>query len=83
MAAMVDPRGMAPGEGIGPGRKLASRSQFAFPCAGTAVTSCAPDGIASTGETVTAGAGVDDDPHPVTTAIASIATVIRVFTGTP
>ena len=34
IAAIVEPGGMAPGGGSGPGRRLASRSQSAFPAAG-------------------------------------------------
>ena len=39
IAAIVEPGGMAPGAGSGPGRRLASRSQSAFPATGAVVTS--------------------------------------------
>jgi hypothetical protein len=74
---------MAPGLGIGPGRRLASRSQSTFAAVGGVAAAMAPDGDGATGETDT-GAGAADDPHPpMMIATANSGNIIRVFTGTP
>jgi hypothetical protein len=81
--AIVEPTGMAPGDGSGPGRRLASLSQSAFGAAGAAVTFVAPAGSGSTGATDT-DAGAAEDPQPATpNAMANSANTIRVLTGTP
>ena len=59
MAAIADPGGMAPGEGCGPGRRLASGSpQSALPTSGAVVISCAPAGLTGAGAIETDGGGV-------------------------
>ncbi|MBB5167249.1 hypothetical protein [Mycobacterium sp. AZCC_0083] len=84
ISAIVEPGGMAPGAGNGPGRRLASGSpQSVFTASGAVVTYCVPDGNTATGETVT-GAGDAEDSHPAAaSASANSVVAIRTLTGTP
>src|SRR3954463_4715472 len=85
IAAIVEPAGMAPGAGCGPGRRLASASAHsAFAASGAVVISCAPAGLTVAGAIDTDGGGVGDALHPATArASPSVATTTRVLTGTP
>src|SRR4051812_15786058 len=85
IAAIVEPGGMAPGLGCGPGRRLASRSpQSALAATGAAVASLAPEGMASIGATVTGAGGAGAEPHPeALTASAKSATITRALEETP
>jgi hypothetical protein len=90
--AIVEAGGIAPGVGSGPGRRLASLSQSALPAGdtsvapaggGAAVTSLAPDGDGSTGETDTE-TGAMEEAHPATvSATTSSANTTRVLIETP
>jgi hypothetical protein len=80
MAAIVERGGMAPGEGNGPGRRLASGLQSVLTGSGAEVTGCVPDGNTSTGVTVTGG-GAAEDAHPeAAMAIASSVVANLAFT---
>src|SRR3954470_12975937 len=85
MAAIVEPAGMAPGDGRGPGRRLASASvHCAVATSGAVVISCAPAGLTGCGAIDTDGGGVDDALHPViSTASPTNTTATRVLIGTP
>jgi hypothetical protein len=84
---MVEPGGIAFGDGCGPGRRLASRSsQSSFGALGVVVMSCAPAGLTGAGAIVTVGGGVDVEAalHPATAmTMASKTVATRVLIGTP
>src|SRR6478735_4796652 len=85
MAAIVEPGGMAPGGGCGPGRRLTSGSpQYAVAASGAVVISCAPAGLTGVGAIDTDGGGVGDTPHPARTTASPVNIVtMRALTGTP
>src|SRR5689334_13689197 len=83
IAAILEPGGMSPGGGTGPGYRLASASQSALGAGGTAVATSAPDGRTSTGATVTSESGVGVEPHAATTATTTSTDAARGLTETP
>src|SRR3954453_7113099 len=85
IAAIVEPVGMAPDDGCGPGRRLASASvHCAVATSGAVVISCAPAGLTGCGAIDTDAGGVDDAPHPVISRASPMSTTTtRVLIGTP
>src|SRR6476469_6605954 len=84
MAAIVEPGGIAPGDGCVPGRRLASALQSAWAACGVVVISCAPAGLTGAGASDTDGGGGDDAPQPATASAAASNTVTTcALTGTP